>query len=299
MRNSRARTEPSRRGQGTHGPASTSVIHRSFGCAAERPGSSCRSAAAWRTAPGGRAPRRYRPAARASAPAARPCATPAATGRWCPASRCATTRPGARAPGQRSAGPVPPFPGGELVPGRLGDHRPPVQRGLLVPRTPPQLRGASPEPADPAAGGRIWHPRPFRGRADPARAAGHLRDHHAYGLGRIQPPGQRERRQRMARPARRAPQPGHEDLPAAARLPDITPVPRPEHQRPGTRRAGRDEGTRRHGQLPDRHRPQAGTAIRWPRATPPRIPSRDRRKTRRGGIPHIQRGHGGDVAAER
>ncbi len=57
----------------------------------------------------------------------------------------------------------------------------------------------------------------------------------------IQPPGQRERRQqRMARPAPpRAPQPGHEDLPAAARLPDITPVPRPGRQRPGTRRTGR------------------------------------------------------------
>ena len=142
--------------------------------------------------------------------------------------------------------------------------------------------------------------RPFRGRADPARAAGHLRDHHAHGIGRIQPPGQRERRQqRMARPARRAPQPGHEDLPAAARLPDITPVP--DQNTPAARRTtGRtDEGTRRHGRLPHRHRPQAGTAIRWPRATPPRNPSRDRRKTRRGGIPHIQRGHGGDVAAER
>ncbi len=59
-------------------------------------------------------------------------------------------------------------------------------------------------------------------------------------LGRVQPPGQREsRQQRMAHPAPRAPQPGHEDLPAAARLPDITPVPRPEHQQPGTQRAGR------------------------------------------------------------
>src|SRR5436190_1910797 len=38
---------------------------------------------------------------------------------------------------------------------------------------------------------------------------------------------------------RRAPQPGHEDPPAPARLPDITPVSRPEHQRPGTRRAAR------------------------------------------------------------
>ena len=36
-----------------------------------------------------------------------------------------------------------------------------------------------------------------------------------------------------------APQPGHEDLPVPARLPDITPVPRPGHQRPGTRRAVR------------------------------------------------------------
>ena len=108
----------------------------------------------------------------------------------------------------------------------------------------PHLPAAGPEPADPAAGGLIRHPRPFRGRADPAPAAGHLGDHRAHGLGRIQPPGQRERRQqRMAHPARRAPQPGHEDLPAAARRPDITPVPRPEHQRPGTRRAARARET--------------------------------------------------------
>jgi hypothetical protein len=34
MRNSRARADPSRFGYGTHGPASTSVIHRSLGRAA-------------------------------------------------------------------------------------------------------------------------------------------------------------------------------------------------------------------------------------------------------------------------
>jgi hypothetical protein len=48
MRNSRARAEPSRFGYGTHGPASTSVIHRSFGRAASyRPyafGSAARAA---------------------------------------------------------------------------------------------------------------------------------------------------------------------------------------------------------------------------------------------------------------
>ena len=37
----------------------------------------------------------------------------------------------------------------------------------------PQLLAAGPEPADPAAGGLIRHPRPSRGRADPAPAAGH------------------------------------------------------------------------------------------------------------------------------
>ena len=40
-------------------------------------------------------------------------------------------------------------------------------------------------------------------------------------------------------PAPGAPQLGHEDVPVPARLPDITPVPRPEDQRPGTRRAVR------------------------------------------------------------
>ena len=34
IRNSRARTEASTRGHGTHGPTSTSVIHRSFGASA-------------------------------------------------------------------------------------------------------------------------------------------------------------------------------------------------------------------------------------------------------------------------
>ena len=104
----------------------------------------------------------------------------------------------------------------------------------------PSSRAPRPEPADPAASGFVRHTRPLRGRAHPADATGDLIDHRADGLGHIQPPGQHERRQqRMAHPARRAPQPGHEDPPAPARLPDITPVPRPEHQRPGTRRAGR------------------------------------------------------------
>ncbi len=113
---------------------------------------------------------------------------------------------------------------------------------------------------------------PSRGRADPAPAAGHLRDHRPDDLRRVQPPRQRERRQqRVAHPAPRAPQPGHEDLPAAARLPDITPVPRP--RKPSARHTtGRPGGeTPQHGQPPHAHRPQADTAIRWPQATPPRI----------------------------
>ena len=174
----------------------------------------------------------------------------------------------------------------------------------------PQLPAAGPEPADPAAGGLIRHPRPFRRRADPAPAAGHLGEHRADGLGHIQPPGQRERRQqRVAHPARRAPQPGHEDLPAPARLPDITPVPRPEHQRRGTRRAARARETHvtpgRHVRI-DRKRARP---IRWPQATPPRIPSRGRRNTkaRRGSLTfngdttiltRPQAGRKGDIAEE-
>jgi hypothetical protein len=34
IKNNRARTDPSRRGQGTQGPTSTSEIHRSFGAPA-------------------------------------------------------------------------------------------------------------------------------------------------------------------------------------------------------------------------------------------------------------------------
>jgi hypothetical protein len=40
--------------------------------------------------------------------------------------------PQAGAPGRRSGGPAPPLPGRQLIPGRLGDHRPPVQRDLLL-----------------------------------------------------------------------------------------------------------------------------------------------------------------------
>ena len=52
IRNSRARTEPSRRGQGTRGPMSTSVIHRSFGRAASyRPQAFGSAASAARCSP--------------------------------------------------------------------------------------------------------------------------------------------------------------------------------------------------------------------------------------------------------
>ena len=81
------------------------------------------------------APRPALPApARRPAPrgAARPLARPAASGRPCPANSGGTTRPGAGAPGRRSDGPAPPLPGRERLPGGLGDHRPPVQRDLLV-----------------------------------------------------------------------------------------------------------------------------------------------------------------------
>jgi hypothetical protein len=61
-------------------------------------------------------------------------------------------------------------------------------------------------------------PQPGHRRAHPASAPCHLADHRAGRLRHVQPPGQRERRQqRMAHPARRAPQPAHEDLPAPAR----------------------------------------------------------------------------------
>ena len=104
----------------------------------------------------------------------------------------------------------------------------------------PSCQGARPEPPHPAPRGRIRDIGPGRRRPDPTRPAGYLPDHRADRLGHIQPPGQHERRQqRMAHPARRAPHPGHEDLPAPARRPDVPPVTRPEHQRPGTRRADR------------------------------------------------------------
>ena len=117
------------------------------------------------------------------------------------------------------------------------------------------------------------------------------RDHRADRLGHIQPPGQHERRQqRVAHPARRAPHPGHEDLPAAAPpAPDMPPVAGPEHQRPGARRAVRAREPPPHGQPPHTHRPASGHGHTMATGdSPPRIPPRDRRQTRRGGIPHVQ-----------
>ena len=92
-----------------------------------------------------------------------------------------------------------------------------------------QLPGSRGEPADPPPRGRMRHLRPGSGRADPA-PAGHLHDHAADTLGRVQPPGQRKRRQqRVSRPADAAPDPRHEDLPAPPLQPDMPPVPGPEH----------------------------------------------------------------------
>ena len=104
----------------------------------------------------------------------------------------------------------------------------------------PEFPGTCPEPAHPAPRRGMRHAGPGGRRPDPACAPGHLPDHHADRLGEVQPPGQHERgQQRMAHPARAAPHPGHEDLPAPARRPDMPPVTRPEHQRPGARRADR------------------------------------------------------------
>ena len=144
-------------------------------------------------------------------------------------------------------------------------------------------------------------PSPRRRRPHPAPPAGHLRDHRADRLGRIQPPGQHERRQqRMTHPARPAPQPRHEDLPAPARRPDMTPVPRPQHHRPARTTGNPDAGTPPHGPPPRRHRPAAGTAIPWPRATH-RLGSLPAtvRQTRRGGIPHVSNGDGKILARPR
>src|SRR5215472_15253335 len=91
----------------------------------------------------------------------------------------------------------------------------------------------------------------------------------------------------MAHLAAPAPQPGDEVLPAAARRPDMTPVPRPEHQPPGARRA------RRTGELHlppgchvridrQRARPYHGHRRHRLGSLPATVPKR-----RRGGIPHV------------
>src|ERR1019366_2317769 len=86
----------------------------------------------------------------------------------------------------------------------------------------------------------IRHPGPLRRRPHPAPAAGHLPDDLPDHLRDIQPPGQHERREQgMTHLAGPAPDPGHEDPHADARVPDIPPVPGPEHHRDGARRAVR------------------------------------------------------------
>ncbi len=97
-----------------------------------------------------------------------------------------------------------------------------------------------PEPPHPPPRRRIRHPRPLRRLPHPAPAAGHLPDDLPDHLRRIQALHQHERReQSMGHLAGPAPDPGHEDLPAAARLPDPPQVARPEHHRDGARRAVR------------------------------------------------------------
>src|SRR5215467_12891188 len=64
-----------------------------------------------------------------------------------------------------------------------------------------------------------------RRRADPAPPASHLGDHRADRLRRVQPPGQRERRQHMAHLTTPAPQPGTKRERPAART--KRPVARP------------------------------------------------------------------------
>ena len=108
----------------------------------------------------------------------------------------------------------------------------------------------------------------------------------------------------MSHPARAAAQPRHEHLPAPARRPDIPPVTRPEHQRPGARRAGR-AGDRNITARPhigiDRQRARPYDGQRATHRLGSLLAHRD--QTRRGGIPHIQRGrqnpgpHAGSQAA--
>ena len=168
----------------------------------------------------------------------------------------------------------PPGRGRDRLPAQIHCHRrgrhPPAPR--CGPGTGGPSRGRSYTVLPPA-------PPPGGPRTPPATTSP---GHRADGLGHIQPPGQRERRQqRMAHPAPGAPQPGHEDLPVPARLPDIRRYPaRTSAARHTT--GGRGAGTPDHGRPPRTHRPPAGPAIRWPRVTPPRIPSRGRRNT---GVP--------------
>ncbi len=125
-----------------------------------------------------------------------------------------------------------------------------------------------------AAAGRTPHP--------PARD---LPDHRAGRLGRVQPPGQHERRQqRMSHPAAAAPDPRDEDLPLPPLPADMPPVTRPEHHRPRARRALRPRHPHRPSHRRVRIDRQRARPYHGHGESPPQIPSRDRRQTGRGGI---------------
>ena len=240
--------------------------------------------------------RRSRAGEKGSRRSARP------TGRAAPG---AEPRPRRTAPGERAPPPCQPGRGPQRLQAALAPRpQPPVDRAPRVAAGRPMgvrvAAAATCWASAPAARRRIRHSPPRRRRPDPAPAAGHLRDHRTDGLGHIQPPGQRERRQqRIAHQAAPAPQPGDEDLLAAAPRPDMTPVPRPQHQRPGARRARRTGKPHLPAWPRHAHRPAAGTAIPWPRATPSRIPPRDRGQTTARRDPSHFNGDAQDLGSHR
>ena len=130
-----------------------------------------------------------------------------------------------------------------------------------------------------------WPPGPRPDASGPDAVPCARCGHRADRLRRIQPPGQHERRQqRVAHPARRAPQPRHEDLPAAAPRPDMPPVARPVHQRLAARQAIRARELHLLASSNVRIDRQRARPYDGHGRHPPWIPPRDRANRRRGGI---------------
>ena len=209
-------------------------------------------------------------------------------------------RPAASHPGKAAAA-------SNAAPIAASANRPASAAGPIASPPSSTASAANAMPSSPARPPNRPHPPPGRGmrhagprgrRPDPARAPGHLPDHRADRLRRVQPPGQHERRQqRVAHRARRAPHPRHEHLRAAAvrqpPAPDMPPVARtrtPAARRGHDGQSGRGTSTFRPAATYASTGSGHGHTMATGDTASGSLPAIGV-KTRRGRIPHVQHRH--------